>query len=245
LVSQTQQLQRNQTTLHHQLKEYYRTDLDGEEEVTVNINGNNFRIDVLNKERNIACEIHRANFGKQFSQKLVELLSIPEMKIIIVYPVVNSQKVTRRHKKNILSVSHYNRPLSKYSLFNHLVRIKIPFHEDQMEFHLHLIKEHVIKEFIGFYGRSTRRRYKTSDREIISLSEVLYLKTKKDFSTLLPSGLPDKFTNKDLAKIIADPKVSQRQIQRLAGRITYSLWKLEVLARVGKIQQAFVYSLNL
>ena len=232
---------RNQTQLHQQLKEYYRNKLNGQEEVSLTINDSVYRIDVINQDNSIACEIHRSNFDKRFSKKIQALLSIPKMYLIIVCPLVSAQKVFRMNNQKVINTSYYKKPYALFSLFDLLVRIKTPLIENRMEFRVHLISENVTKQFQGFIGRTTRRRYKIIERELNSIDDTRVFKNHNDFIKLLPTNLPPKFTRKELGQALSLPKLSERSIQRLAGRMTYSLWKLGVLKRIGKQRQAYIY----
>ena len=241
---QNKNFPRNQTQLHQQLKEIYCNELNGQEEVSLTINDSRYRVDVINQDNSIACEIHRSNFGKQFSRKIQALISIPKMYLIIVCPLISTQKIYRMNNDNIINTSYYKKPYALYSLFDLLVRIKTPLIENRMEFRVHLISENVIKQFQGYFGQTTRRKYKVVKRELKSIEETRVFKTQQDFIELLPAELPSKFTNKELKEALDLPKVSGRSVLRLAGRMTYSLWRLGILNRIGKRRQAYVYSFS-
>lgn len=238
---QNKNFSKNQTRLHQQLKEIYRNELNGQEEVTLTIDDSVYRVDVISQDNSIVCEIHRSNFDKRFSKKIQALLSIPKIYLIIVCPLVSAQKVFRMDKESVINTSYYKKPYALYSLFDLLVRIKTPLIENRMEFRVHLISEIVTKQFQGFFGRTLRRRYKTVDRELNSIEKTRVFKNRNDFIELLPSNLPPKFTRKELGQALRLPKISERSVQRLAGRMTYSLWRLGILERIGKQKQAYLY----
>jgi len=241
VILQNKNYSKNQTRLHQQLKEIYRNELNGQEEVSLTVNDSVYRVDVISQDNSIACEIHRSNFDKRFSKKIQALLSIPKMYLIIVCPLVSAQKVLRMNNQTIINTSYYKKPYALYSLFDLLVRIKTPLIENRMEFRVHLISENVTKQFQGFFGRTSRRRYKTIERELNSIEDTRVFKNSKDFIKLLPANLPPNFTRKELGQALSLPKLSERSVQRLAGRMTYSLWKLGVLKRIGKRRQAYIY----
>ncbi len=240
--TQTTHFSRNQTWLHQKLKHRYLNEVGGSEEASLQINGRKYRIDVLDEERNTAYEIHRSNFGGKFSEKIRGLLKLPKLKIVIVHPIVINQKVTRMNQGKILGVSYYNKRSDIYTFFEKLVYFKVEFIPQRMEFDVVFIKEHVIKEFVGFYGRGTRRKYEIVQRDLLNIEKVLKFQTKSDFISILPNGLPDAFTNRDLAERL-EIKGSQRRIQRVPGIITYSLCILGILNRVGTRGRAHEFSI--
>ena len=130
-----------------------------------------------------------------------------------------------------------------YNFFENLVHFKVEFVPRRMEFDVVFIKEHVLKELVGYYKRSMRRKYETIQRDLISIEKVQKFKTKSDFINILPNGLPKTFTNRDLAEKL-DVKGNKRRIQRVPGLITYSLCGLGILHRVGKRGRAFEFSIQ-
>lgn len=237
------QLQGNQTWLHQKLKSLYSNKVGGTEEVTMQIKGKKYRIDVLNKLKTTAYEIHRSNFGMRFSEKIRELLQLPEMKIVIVHPVVLKQKVTRMKQGEILGVSHIKKFGDIYSFFEKLVYFKTEFVSTRMEFDILFIKEHVLKEFVGFWGRSGRRRYKIVQRDLVNIQETKKFRMRSDFVNLLPLGLPTVFTNQDLAERL-EIQGGKRRKHRIPGCMTYSLCKLGILGRVGMRGRAHEFTVR-
>lgn len=240
MVTQRLNFPRNQTLLHQKLKLTYLNQVEGTEEVSLDVNGRKYRIDVLDNEKNTAYEIHRSNFGGKFSQKINALLKVP-LTTVIVHPIVLTQKVTRMNHGKILSISHYTKYGDLFSFFENLVHFKVEFVPQRMEFDVVYIKEHVLKELVGYYRRSMRRKYQTVERDLISIEKVQKFKTKSDFINIMPNRLPNTFTNRDLAERL-ETKGNKRRIQRLPGLITYSLCELGILHRVGKQGRAYEFS---
>lgn len=222
----------NQTWLHQKLKDKYLSDVGGAEEVTVQLNGRKYRIDVLDNENGTAYEIHRASFGGNFSEKIKDLLQLSELKIIIVHPIVINQKVTRMKRGITIGTSYYNKWGDIYAFFEKLVYFKTEFRPKRMRFDVLFIKEHVLKEFVGFWRNSNRRRYKIVQRDLISVESSKKFRMRSDFLDLLPEGLPIVFTNRDLAERL-EIQGGERRVRRIPGCMTYSLCKLGILSRVG------------
>jgi hypothetical protein len=236
------QLPKNQTQLHQKLKDYYLSKFGGIQEVTLKVNGNKYRIDVYNRDSNTAYEIQRSNFGGHFSKKIRGLLQSSELNIVIVHPIATNRRVSRMDGE-LLGVRNYKMRSNVYSMFESLVRFNVEFIPQRMEIDVVFIKEHVFKEFIEFYGRA-RRKYKIIQRDLLSIEKVMNFRTKSDFVNILPPGLPNTFTNHELAEKLS-VEGSQRRIQRISGIITYSLCRLGILTRVGTRGRAHEFSIKI
>jgi hypothetical protein len=215
----------------------------GTEEAPLQINGNTYRIDVLDKQKATAYEIHRSNFGMRFSEKIRELIQSTKMKIVIIHPIVLRQKITRMKQGEILSVSHINKFGDIYSFFEKLVYFKTEFVPTRMEFEVLSIKEHLVKECIGYWRRSGRRRYQTVQRDLITIQDTQQFQKRADFANLLPKGLPPVFTNQELAEKL-NIQGGIRRKKRIPGCMTYSLCRLGILRQVGKRGRAHEFTLR-
>lgn len=216
----------------------------GSEEVSTQINGRKYRFDILDELGTTVYEIHRSNFGGRFSDKIKNVLYLPEIKVVIVHPVVLTQKVTRMNNGEIIGISYVNKRGDIYTFFEKLVRIKTEFIPERMEFEVLFIKEHVFKEFVGFWGRSGRRKYKTVQRDLLSVQNTKQFLKRSDFIALLPKSLPDVFTNRDLTEKLTI-QGGERRKRRISGCLTYSLCKLGILSRVGTRGRAHEFSIRI
>jgi hypothetical protein len=229
----------NETSLHQALKSLYRKEESIQEEVPIEINGQKYRIDLLDEKSKIVYEIQRAGFGGKFSKKVLSILDSTVYRIRIVHPIVYKEKVTRMQQEKQISVTHRKYNTSIYHLFENLVRFKVPYHE-RLEFDILLIYEHKIKEFIGYYRRSGRRRYQTMNRDLLEIIKVHKIRNCDDFLSLLPKELPHQFTNRDLSQQMYT-NIPGRRNKRIPGMITYSLCQLGLLKRVGKQGNAYLF----
>ncbi|MFX0086276.1 MAG: hypothetical protein ACFFAU_11390, partial [Candidatus Hodarchaeota archaeon] len=227
-------LRGQETEVHEQLKKIYLNSLIfGEKEAYIKIKGRKFRVDVLDRQNNIAYEIQRHNFGKGFYDKIKILVS--QLNIIIVHPIVIRQKVTRMKNGNIIGVSYINKSkyTDYYSLFEKLVSFRTVFVPQKIGFDVLLIKEHVKKEFAGIWSNSRRPRYRMTQRELMSIEESTEIRQKSDLYSFLPKGLPEVFTNRNISERLEIPGGNKRK-RRIAGCITYSLSNLGLIELVGK-----------
>jgi hypothetical protein len=138
-----------------------------------------------------------------------------------------------------LSVSYRNLNSNIMHLFEQLIFFKI-IYQNRLEFDILLVNEHVTKEFTGYTKRSHRRKYRTKMRDLVEIVDRYTIRSRTDFLNILPSDLPDQFTNQDLTNKLAFINESRRNF-RLPGKITYSLCQLGILKRIGKKRNAHLF----
>ena len=56
----------NESSLHQTLKLLYQTDENIQKEVSLSVNGQKFRLDLLDEKNNIIYEVQRTSFGGRF-----------------------------------------------------------------------------------------------------------------------------------------------------------------------------------
>jgi hypothetical protein len=229
----------NETLIHHKLKLLYCTKENIKTESTIQIDNQKFIIDVLNEEQGIIYEIQRASFGGRFSKKIQTLLDSTKYTIRIVHPILYKQKTSRMRVEERLSVSYRNLNSNIMHLFEQLIFFKI-IYQNRLEFDILLVNEHVTKEFTGYTKRSHRRKYRTKMRDLVEIVDRYTIRSRTDFLNILPSDLPDQFTNQDLTNKLAFINESRRNF-RLPGKITYSLCQLGILKRIGKKRNAHLF----
>lgn len=238
-------LEKNQTLLHQKIKNYYTKLVNGKEEVTIKVNGNKYRIDVFDEKNNAIYEIQLKDFGKRFYEKISDLQKVN--KVIIVHPITIKESLVliERNKsddKLYFKQKIVNKRNDYFSFFEKLVSFKIPFNEKQVNIHLLLIEEKVVKKFA--YIRRGRPRYHTKQRDLLKIIDKLHIKTRNDFLNFLnPTKLNMPFTNNDLVENLSI-KGGLRRKKKIAGCLTYSLCSLEILNRVGKKKNAFLFDIR-
>jgi hypothetical protein len=241
LASEMTSMHANQTLLHQKLKDYYSEREGGQQEAILEIKGKNYRIDLLNKERNTAYEIQLTNFGKQFSAKISALLT--QLNVIIVHPLAVKETVTWLNQGKVVSTRTIRKRTDIYSLFDKLVSFNTLFIPDKLGFDILFTEEEVWKDFIGFRGRSKRPRYRQVQRDLIAIQEATMFRTVSDFTGLLPEALPTAFTNRELMESLAI-QGGERRKRRIAGRLTYSLCNMGVLKRIGMRGRAYEFEIQ-
>ena len=231
-----------ETIIHQKLKSLYCTGENIKSESIIQINNQKFRIDVLNDDQGIIYEIQRASFGGRFSKKIQTLLDSTEYVIRIVHPILYKQKISRMKAGERLSVSYRNLNSTVLHLFDQLVYFKV-LYQNRLEFDILLIYEHLTKELAGYTKRSHRRKFRTEIRDLIKIIDRYEIRDGNDFLNILPSDLPEQFTNQDLASKMTFKNKTRRNYQ-LPGKITYSLCQLGLLKRVGKKKNAFLFQVD-
>lgn len=93
-----------------------------------------------------------------------------------------------------------------------------------------------VEEFRCDDGAGSWRRGGVSvlDRKLVEVVGVEVFRSPEDYARLIPTILPDPFTNRDLAHELKIP-------MRLAGRMSYALRLMEVLRVAGRIRQGILY----
>jgi hypothetical protein len=119
-------------------------------------------------------------------------------------------------------------------LFDELIRIPDLIDEDNFILEILMTKEEEIRCKDG-KGSWRRKGISIVDRKLVEVVEKVTFKDKKDFLRFLPEELTEKFTNKELAKIL---KITVYK----ARKITYCLRKMEIVKEVGKLRNELIFS---
>ncbi|MFX0115121.1 MAG: hypothetical protein ACFFB3_11285 [Candidatus Hodarchaeota archaeon] len=235
-------MQANQTWLHQKIKAFYSAKSNAAQEAAIDIQGQKYRIDVLDEQQATVYEIQLSNFGKEFSKKVETLLNA-HFQVIIVHPVAVREKVIWIANGGARRSRTITKRSDVYSLFDELVHFKTSFIPEQMGFDVLLTEEAVWKEFFGFRGRTRRPRYRQVQRDLLDVRETRKFRERTDFLALLPKNLPAVFTNRELAEGL-DIKGGERRKRRIAGRLTYSFSKLGLLDQVGINKRAHEFAIR-
>ena len=216
----------SEQSLHASLKEWYAKKGD---ELEVRVDG--FVIDIVRGDQLI--EIQTRNFSSM-KRKLTKLLDTHSIRLVHPVPVnkwivrqsAGGKKIGRRKSPahgNILSV------------FHELVRIPHLISHPNLSLELLFTHEEVVLRDDG-KGSWRRRKWSIHDRRLLEVVDNHVFESLEDFAEIFPSELEAPFTNKDLANALS----CQRYV---AERITYTLRTAELLERVGKQGNAWLYEL--
>jgi len=118
-------------------------------------------------------------------------------------------------------------------LFDELIRIPDLMGSDNFILEILMTKEEEIRCKDG-KGSWRRKGISIKDRKLLEVVEKVTFREEKDFSRFLPEELPENFTNKNLAKVLAITVFKAR-------KISYCLKKMRVIKEIGKIKNELIF----
>lgn len=190
-----------------------------------------FIVDIVRGERLI--EIQTGGFT-QIRRKLDWLLD--EYAVTLVYPIAREKWIVRLDD-NLQPINRRKSPRKGRleDLFYELVRMPKTAVHPGLALKVLLIQEEVWM-VRGARGSWRRRGWEIQDRHLLQVLDESEFSSAEDYLRLLRiAELPDPFTNADVAKTL--------QIRsNLAGKITYTLRKMDLLKVVGKQGRANLFA---
>ena len=214
-----------ESALHSALKEWYRLPGDLLE---ADVDG--FVIDILRGDKLV--EIQTGNFSK-IKSKLVRLLDTHT--VHLVYPLAVLHWIVRVDKASGELLSRRRSPKrgDDLQIFDNLVYIAGLLSHPNLSVELLQIEDEIVYINDGL-GSWRRKGWSILDRRLIKVINQKTLSYPDDYSTLVPSGLPDQFTVRQLAAL------SNQRI-RLAQKLVYCLYQVQILERSGKTGRSWLY----
>lgn len=213
-------------SLHAGIKKWYGRSGDRFE---VKVDG--FVIDIVRGEQLI--EIQTRHFGAM-KRKLSQLLD--RHSVLLLHPIAQEKWIVRQ--------TAVGQPISRrkspkrgqpLDLFSELMRIPHLLPHPNLTVSALLTQQEEIWRDDG-QGSWRRKGWSLHDHRLLAVMDQHTFTTPADLITLLPSGLPQPFTNRQLAQMA---KVRLN----LAQRITYTLARCGRLERCGKIGNAYTYQI--
>lgn len=214
-----------ESTLHSNLKLWYKKPGD-QLEVPIE----KFVIDILRND--LLIEIQTKNFS-MIRKKLDTLLK--NHRVLLIHPIVKdkwivaidhqSNKVIRKR----LSPAHH----SYIDIFEELIRIPDLIASPNLTIELLLVQ---VEEFRVNDGKGSWRRngWSISDRRLVNVLERKVFCSPIDFLMLKPPSIKPPFTNGELAYALGSSL-------RLAQKMSYCLYKMDLLEVVDKRGRSFLY----
>ncbi len=216
-----------ETTLHRQLKDYFRQS-DSQLEVRLG----RYRIDVVNGNRLV--EIQRSGLASIRSkvQKLLEDGHVVD----VVKPLIRRKRLVKLDSIDGRQVDRRWSPKkgTVLSIFDELLYFTRVFPHPNLT----LITPLIDIEEIRYPGQGKRRRrkkdaFQVKDQKILEMGEMVSYSTVRDLHQLLPAELPRKFDTAELAKVLCVPRWQAQQI-------AYVLRKTSAAIETGKRGNAIV-----
>lgn len=218
----------SEKTLHAILKNFYEPDEDRHE-----IPIDRFVADIYTGEEII--EIQTGQFNRM-REKLKCFLA--EYPVTIVYPVAH-QKWLHWIDEETGEVSAGRKSPKKgseYAAFVELYRIKMFLNDPNLKIKIVLLDMDEYKILNG-WGKQKKNNASKYDRIPNRFVEEICIERKEDYLQFLPMSLPEQFTVKEYAKTV-------KCNEKLAGVVLNILNYMEVVERVGKRGNAFLYEVK-
>jgi hypothetical protein len=219
----------NEKSLHAALKQWYALP---EDQIEVKVDG--FIIDLVRGD--LLVEIQTGSFSP-LKRKLIRLVETHPIRLVYPVPLEkwiitripdDTQPPRRRKSPKRGRVEH---------VFNQLIYIPQLIHHPNFTLEVLLTREEEVRHpVVKKHARS--KGWVTEERRLLEVVDRRIFHTLEDLLALLPAGLADPFTVRELAK-------AMRQPQRLAQRAVYSLRTMQAINAVGKKGRSILYSTRL
>lgn len=215
----------NEKTLHAFLKNYVEPD-QAYQEVPVGP----YIADILNSEG--ITEVQTANFG-QLRDKLDAFL--PHYPVQIVFPIPHEKWIIWIDPKTGERLARNRSPRKGtfYHAFKELYRIRRFLGDENLSIRLMLIDMDEYRLLDG-WSRDKKRGSHRLDRIPLGIFDEMVLSSAQDYKKLIPSDLPQPFTNAQFAR-------SVRFYKSGFSHVTQILAEQGVLVRAGKSGNSILY----
>jgi hypothetical protein len=206
----------NEFSLHSEIKKVY--SLPGDQ---FEVKLGNYIVDILRD--NLVIEVQTKNFS-----------ALKENLVRLVYPLPEKKWITHVTKDDIVLHTRKSPKKGKLTaLFGELVMIPHMIGVENFSLEVLLIDEEEVRCDDG-RGSWRRRGVSIKERKLLKVNDRILFQTKADYLKILPKGLNEVFTNRELSKLA---KISLRT----ARQITYCLRKGGVVRLAGKNGRALVF----
>lgn len=214
----------NEFSLHSEIKKGY--SLPGDQ---FEVKLGNYIIDILRE--NLIIEVQTKNFSalKDKLQVLIE-----KHQVRLVYPLPEKKWITHVTKDQIVLNTRKSPKKGKLTdLFRELVMIPQMIGVENFSLEVLFIDEEEVRCDDG-KGSWRRRGVSIVERKLLKVNNRILFQTKADYLKILPEGLSEVFTNRELAKLA---KISVRT----ARQITYCLRKSSLIRLAVKKGREMVF----
>jgi hypothetical protein len=215
-----------ESSLHTALKHFYTHKGDLQE---VWVDG--FLVDVLRGE--LVIEVQTRNFTT-IRPKLNALLDTHP--VLLVYPIVKEKWIIRRESSEQVSRRRSPRRGRVEDLFYELIHIPNLLQHPNLTLEVVFICAEEIRLNDG-KGSWRRQGWSIADRRLLKVLGQEIFSSSADFYRLLPDGLANPFTVRDLAEHAG-------LNLNLARKMAYCLEKMEILSVIGKKGRARLFEIT-
>ena len=166
--------------------------------------------------------------------KLRRLLE--DHRVRLIHPLPQERRIVREARDGGLTHRRSPKHAAVHDIFTELVRIPDLAVHPNLTLEVLLIREEQVWRDDG-QGSWRRGRWSLIDRRLLGVNESVVLSTPSDILALL-LPLPELFTNAELAKV-------KGWNPHLAGKATYALRAMELLALCGKRGRSNLFTRSL
>ena len=218
----------SEKTLHAILKNYYEPDEDKQE-----IPIDRYVADIFTGQEII--EIQTAQFNRMRDKLDVFLSQYPTT---IIYPIPREKWIYWVDPDTGVISEGRKSPKkgNEYAVFPELYRIKNYLHHPNLKFKIVLIDMEEYKLLNG-WGSQKKNNASKYDRIPLRIEKEISVERKEDYMQFIPYELEDTFISKTFGKAAHVP-------QKLATIVLNILDHMEVVERVGKQGNAYVYKIK-
>jgi hypothetical protein len=223
----------NEKSLHADLKQWY---AQADDQLEVPVDG--FVIDLVRGD--LLVEIQTGSFHP-LKHKLAKLAENHPVRL--VFPIAQEKWIIREVDAG--AGEEGGQPSRRKSpwrgrvehVFAELVYIPTLLEMQNFSLEVLLIREEEVRRFDARKARAWRRKgWVTAERRLVEVVSRREFNTPRDLADLLPPGLPEAFTARELAKALGQPAW-------LAQKMVYCLKKLGLITPNGRKGRAIRYSL--
>ncbi len=223
----------NESSLHKTLKELYALKENAQTEVLKN----NHIYDVLKSDGTI-IEIQTKNLGKLYA-KTKDSLNLG-LKCTIVHPIATETIIITKDKDgNTLSKRKSPKKNTIYSIFRELTSIYPLLLENNFKLEVleTIITEERIKTETPVQSKNKQRRFKKNwnktDKKLNEVLNTRIFKTKNDYLELLPEGLPEEFTTKEIQILLKQNKSLPKSAANYTSLMVWVFNKMGLIEQTG------------
>ncbi len=215
----------NEHPLHASLKNWYARPGD---QVEVAVDG--YVVDIL--QGGALIEIQTGNFST-VRDKLRDLVRTHPVRL--VYPLAQEKWLYKLPKPGWDSPRRRKSPKRGRveDVFQELVSFPDLMLQDHFTLEVVLIQEEEVRKFTG-RKMWWRNGWEPEERRLLEVVERHIFQTPKDLGRLLPDGLPEEFTTKELSQGLDGPRW-------MAQKMAYCLREMGEINAVGKRGRAILY----
>lgn len=190
-----------------------------------------YQVDALRD--GVIYEVQTSNFAA-IRPKLATLSD--SWPVVLVYPVAQTKTIVKIDDDgNELSERMSPKHGAVTEVFRELLYIAELLGRERLSLEVVVTRERELRRHDGL-GSWRRRGQSLAGRQLVEITAIHRFDRPADLLQLLPPGLPEPFTVRDLA--------AGGVRKPLASRMAYALWKLGVTERVGKRGNWQLYKRN-